>query len=126
MSYNIDSIDIVSGELQITPLALLRFAREVEADPDGYLPEGMSDALHVAVDGGRDRGFMDGCKIVRIPWYGEGSGNTELRLRDFLGRCDGTAALLLCWEGGDSYTGLIVSDGEVTDGDVVQTVVPKP
>lgn len=118
MSYDINSIDIVSGQLQITPAGLLRFAQEVEADPGLYLPEGMED-LKSPGD------FLDGCTLTRVPWYGEGSGRSEPLLREFLSRCDGEAALLLCWEGGDSYTGLIVRHGNVTDGAVVQTVVPK-
>ncbi len=117
MSYNIDSIDIVSGELQITPAGLLRFAREHSLTD--RLPEGMTDWFSSPED------YLDGCRLKSVPWYGESSGNSEPILRDFLSRCDGEAALLLCWEGGDRYTGLIVKDGLVTEGQVVQTVVPR-
>ena len=118
MSYNIDTITIVSGELQITPAGLLRFAREAEA-AEGDLPESMTDWFN------RPEEYLDGCRLKGVPWWGEWSGTGELTLREFLRRCDGEAALLLCWEGGDKFTGLLVKDGVVTEGRVVQTVVPK-
>lgn len=116
MAYNISKIDIVSGELQITPARLLRFSQGL---PDDALPSSMLSALE------NPESMLDGCRLTRIPWYGEWSGHTENMLRHFLSLCDGDAALLLCWEGGESYSGLIVKGGTVSDGEVVQTVVPK-
>jgi hypothetical protein len=112
VSYNITQIDIVEGVLQCTPARLKRFADQAE-----YLPEGFNDAVV--------RGeLLDGCEVRHVPWWGEGSGRSYDDLLTFLRLCDGRAALLICWEGGDSYSGLIVDNGTVTDGKVVQTVVP--
>jgi hypothetical protein len=118
MSCNIDNIDIVSGELQITPAGLLRFAREYGTSKH-TLPESMTDWFN------KPELYLNGCRLIRVPWWGEWSGTGESILHDFLSRCDGEAALLLCWEGGENYTGLIVRDGDVIEGEVVQTVVPK-
>ena len=117
MPYNISTIDMVEGHLEITPTRALRWADALPGGIDN-LPEGMVDMLN-------DPAFyMDGCRFKCIPWTGEGSGRTEGELRAFLAICDGSAKLLLCWEGGDAYTGLLVENGTVTEGRVVQTVVP--
>ena len=114
MSYNVTAIDIVSGELRITEAASAAvFARAGED-----LCEMMSDyrgcrGLYVRRDD----------TVRRIPFGGEWSGRCVPTLIRFLEACTGAAEIVLCWEGGDSYTGYKVADGVVTEGEVVLTVV---
>lgn len=116
MSYNIDSVNYVdgTGPLRILRSAALKFFRKHEDD----LPE--ITFLHDIDDG-------DGTDFVEISnpsWAGSGSGDEKL-LRKALSLTTGRALIILVWEGGDSFSGLIVDAGVVTEGAVVQTVVPK-
>ncbi len=112
MPFNIDSIDIVDGALFATGAHVNMFNALVKARGE-HLAEGWELGPSVLLDGG----------LESIPWHGEFSGNGEPLLREFLALTAGKAALLICWEGGDSYTGLVVEHGKVYDGKVVQTVV---
>lgn len=96
MGHNISSCDIVEGALYITDKHIETFTA-----------------------------LGEGGKLANLPWYGEGSGRSEPILREFLALTAGTAAILLCWEGGESYTGLIVENGDVYEGEVTQTVRRK-
>lgn len=119
MSYNIDTITIVEGQLQMTPLGMKR-ALLAWKEAEGCLPEMARDCLY------SPEYYLKDYVIKKLPCTGEGSGRALAAFKEhFLARCDGDAKLLLCWEGGDSYTGLVVSDGVVTEGRVVHTVVPK-
>ncbi len=111
MGYYYTSAKVVAGELQITPAGIARFGREVKERPDGF-EDMIADPS----------GYLDGFRVRSIPSGDECSGDDYLR--EFLRRCDGEARVLVCWEGGDSYSGLIVKDGRVTEGRVVHTVVP--
>ena len=56
-------------------------------------------------------------------WYGEGSGTLwDTLITKVLPKTRGTADLIYCWEGGDSYTGIRVQDGKVTEHEVVQSL----
>ena len=114
MSYNVTAIDIVSGELRITAAA----SASVLARAGDDLCETMSDYR-----GWRRFYVLRDDTVRRIPFGGEWSGRCVPTLISFLEACTGTAELVLCWEGGDSYTGYKVADGVVTEGDVVLTVV---
>ena len=114
MSYNVTAIDIVSGELRITAAA----SAAVLARAGDDLCETMADYR------GWHRFYVRRDDTVRrIPFGGEWSGRCVPTLISFLEACTGTAEIVLCWEGGDSYTGYKVADGVVTEGDVVLTVV---
>ena len=114
MSYNVTAIDIVSGELRITAAA----SAAVLARAGDDLCETMADYR-----GWRRFYVRPDDTVRRIPFGGEWSGRCVPTLISFLEACTGTAELVLCWEGGDSYTGYKVADGVVTEGDVVLTVV---
>ena len=103
MSYNIDSIDILKQDnFTISPE---RFSTLVQEHSDD-LAEGFPTR------------YNDLCKAIgdgRFWWYGEGSGSGyDTLVNVVLSLFTGSADLLLCWEGGDSYSGLRVSNGKVT------------
>jgi len=110
MSYNIDSVEVVHGELRIDGD---RFRRWSEDNPPDTWPECFEGL------------YIHGDKVDRIHWCGEGSGRMEDELRSFIGRaCVGAAEIVLYWEGGDSVSGLVrTSDGRVLSGAVRQRVV---
>lgn len=117
MSYNIDAIEILTGELHISREDLLVALKSIEG-----LPETALDCLE-------DPAFYHDEATERlkiVPWTCEGSGHASEELPAFLGACKGPATLLLTWEGGDDFSGYIVdAEGGVTEGLVVQTVVPN-
>lgn len=64
--------------------------------------------------------------IAKMWWSGEGSGSGLTVLQnEILPLTLGHADILLTWEEGDSFSGLRVEDGKVTECDVVQTLQPK-
>ena len=117
MSYNIDSVTIVSGELRIDPLKLYEARKVVHALADrmGAVPECAWIDQHTDCD-----------KPIDADWHGEWSGSTLPAWIKSLEYTTGTAEIVLCWEGGDSFTGYIVDNGIVTKGELVQRVVAKP
>lgn len=104
MSYNIDAIDYIGdGQLRLS-LDAQRHARQIIRQDDRPEDCFLSD---------------DSGTLGRIAWDGDGSGNTFKHLLRALSYTMGHAELVVCWEGGDSYTGLRVRDGVVTEHKVV-------
>lgn len=63
--------------------------------------------------------------IIKRPWwYGEGSGRgvADVLVKHILPLTKGHAQILLVWEGGDSITGLEVTDGVVVEREVIFTL----
>ena len=113
MSYNIDYCDYLAGGLSISIVKATEFVRE----HNNELPEisfledvnsTQSDDLYVPIE---------------YPhWCGNGSGYSYDVFLRALGLTHGNADILVTWEGGDSFTGLRVRDGEVTEKKVVQSL----
>jgi hypothetical protein len=112
MSYNIDSIETLSGSLEI-------HASDLAVDQREWPPEDnfIEDVQRQSGDG--PFGWLP---IKRLAWSGEGSGSTEPLLKTLLSKTRGSAEFILCWEGGDSFSGLRVIDGVVTEHEVIQTL----
>lgn len=109
MSYNIDTIDIIGGTgLFIARSALDAFNATADA-PEAW--EGDYGTMPCEAPGL--------LRFTTIPWHGEGSGRSLDSLIALLGQTYGSADLLLCWEGGDSYGGLRVINGIVTRHKIV-------
>lgn len=120
MSYNIDNVVYQKG---CAPLRIVRgVAARFKATHKESLPE--TNFLDRIADAG-DEDNDDACVINQPWWQGAGSGHSGETLIKVLRLTTGAANLILTWEGGDSVSGLIVKDGVVTEGRVVQTVVPK-
>ena len=95
MSYNIDTIEVVSGALTLT-----EEAREAALAAIADRPEG---------------NFLDYATLPRVRWCGDWSGHTLPELKRALTYTRGTADLALIWEGGDSVSGIRVVEGAVTE-----------
>lgn len=104
MSYNVDSVRYIGkGRLSMT----IETANALGAEVEDELAEG---------------NFLDGFKggVIETPqWYGDWSGRGWETFLCLLSATYGTAELVACWEGGDSYTGLRVRDGIVIEHKVV-------
>ena len=104
MSYNIDTIDILSGSLKCSHRKARQFAQTID-----YVPEMFGDYLDSAAHYKNTDGTLR-----TVPWTGSCSGWAEPDLPRFLVECcTGNAELQLVWEGGDSITYMIVEDGAV-------------
>lgn len=118
MSYNVDHVAVLSGELEVSPEGRAWLVREDRAmvGPDAWLPESVPDLCEPASDGW--------AKIRHFWWSGESSGNAVYygAFEKFIGFTRGSADIVLVWEGGDSMTGYRVSDGEMVEHNVVMTL----
>jgi len=103
MSYNIDSVSYISGELSVDR----KRAFDYEDEHGDELPE---DCFIYNVSGK----FPENVALKYITWQGEHSGDLD-EFKRALAITTGRAELLVCWEGGDRYTGLEVVDGVVTE-----------
>lgn len=119
MSYNITAIDLITQDgfrLPIEHVEALK--REIgDEHPESWLFDEPETSRPAYED--RDSYLY----FSRIDWQGEGSGYTfDTFLEKVLPRFRGFAELVVCWEGGDSYTGIRVKDGVVTQHKVVHSL----
>ncbi len=111
MSYNVDTIDYISGKLYIERGKALVLSLEHKDD----VPEGnLFDALDL--DHTKDQ--KEKLPIERVRWCSEGSGSSFDTFKEILKATTGDADLLVVWEGGDSITGLRVRNGKVEEAKV--------
>lgn len=124
MSYNIDSIDTKSSTAWITPRDVSRLYREHNRNLAEIC---FLDTLRQKATEAMEEGQHDGrLMISRLQWSGEGSGTSwPLFLKEIAPHIRGHLECVVTWEGGDSVSGLIVTDGVVVECDVVQTLVPR-
>ena len=133
MSYNIDTIKIVAADsFRISRDSFDRLRLKLsKADriPEGnvfdqLLPDDgrIVDCEHIGKYGDAGWSFAAGASFW---WYGEWSGHCLDALQELLAEFSGSADLVVCWEGGDSFQGLRVKDGKVTEHVVVQALGPE-
>lgn len=111
MSYNIDDASYIpgTGPLRMRPSAARRAVKAIRDRPKSNFVDGIDRD----VDDDEPQAF-------RSPnWTGEGSGNTFSEYLRVLAMTEGSADILLTWEGGDSMSGLRVRDGVVTQHKIV-------
>ena len=111
MAYNISSTEIIEGELFATRAAMDVMLATIEEPAECCFLE----EQHKGSDN----------KLDHVWWHGEWSGNSYEDFRRALTCTTGSAKIVVCWEGGDSYSGLVVEGGQVYEGEVVQTVQKK-
>jgi len=117
MSYNIDSIEYVEGT---GPLSMHHSVRlDLATALADRLPEGCFLTNDNCV-GARHSSGMEA--IIHPSWTDECSGSAFDHLKEALTRTLGRADLVICWEGGDRYSGLRVCNGVVTERVVVMSL----
>jgi hypothetical protein len=119
VSYNADSIEIVASDgFLVVKKALddLRWKLEREGHhvPESNLFDQCDEDKALGEFWHPESGLW---------WYGEGSGHTfDVFVERVLPIFSGSADLVICWEGGDSYSGLRLRDHKVTKHEVVMTL----
>ena len=119
MSYNIDTVNIISttGWIRHADVIdlLARFDDEL---PEGCFLRDLCDEDDADEDGRHTIDAMD--------WSGSGSGR---RFKDVFPEVAkaimGRVEAILVWEGGDSITGLRIVDGVMTEPAVIQTLASE-
>lgn len=109
MSYNCDDVSYIGeGRLSITSTSLVELKRCVSEDERPAL------------------NFIDyidpilGDQVIDRPyWEGEGSGRSFEKFLKALSYTTGNAELVLCWEGGDCYSGIRIRNGIITEHEMV-------
>jgi len=117
MSYNVGSIDYLSGQLEIKEFDRKKFARGRDRLPEGNFIEEMGEVKEFfAPELWRP--------IDRLSWYSEGSGHAfqDVLIKKILPLTRGSADFSVVWENGDTITGLRVVDGKVTEHEVIMTL----
>lgn len=125
MSYNIDSIKtpVLDAWMTARDVVTLFTKTEDEQAEDCILWD-LLHASNQAMDAG------DPERRIRIPhfsWRGEMSGSTwkPTFIEQIAPHIMGTVEAIVCWEGGASFTGLLIHDGKVAECEVEMRVV-KP
>jgi hypothetical protein len=133
MSYNINTHEIVHWKnLRISRASLRKFFADMREakDPDMQsLPElNPFDDLRRSVVFRDDDlwkvadGDDQDIALKNLSWGGEWSGHSYELLKDLLRRTLGEADVIYTWEGGDSFSGLRVRDGVVTEHEVTWAI----
>ena len=108
MSYNIDTVHILSGKLSIKTSDVRKLLKKYEE----VLPE---DCFLSDLD---DEGKV--VDIRSLAWQGTGSGNSFEIFEKFVVPClIGKAVVQFIWEGGDSTEVIRIRDGKMTQGRMV-------
>lgn len=108
MSYNIDSVDYISGKLRMTPAAEKELLDAIRYPPENCFLHDLARACEL------DPPYV----IHRVSWSGEGSGRAYEDLLAALSKTQGEADLLLTWERGDCFGGVRVRNGKVTEHEI--------
>ena len=114
MSYNIDSVRYIKGELYIDADKARKLYRQYESDlPECHFLEPFDDHIEGEYQ-------LQGKSVIKDPWWNGGhSGHAyEKCLFEILKHTTGHAQLLFVWEGGNSQTALDVKDGVVRETEV--------
>ena len=114
MSYDIDTIHVVSGVLRCDRNTF----EGLKAEFEDSLPEYcfLRDEFDYLANG---CAVIEWCDGDTFEFWGEGSGHYDRVLTDILLSLEGTGDLVLVWEGGDSFSGLRKTlTGVIEDMDV--------
>lgn len=118
MSYNIDSVETKKLDAFISRKDLKSLIKKY-AD-SGDLPE---DNFLEEIEDDPD---ADGLVTLQsLRWCGKGSNDSFREIFPKVAKkIKGRVEAIFCWEGGDSYSGIIIEDGKITECDVEMTLVP--
>ena len=149
MSYNIDSVEILSNTAWMHAsdvielynlleaslpesnfLADMHLLLEPEEHEDWYVGQEMYafSRLHPELA----KGIEAGVKPNVVPvwcfwWFGEFSDTSyeDVLIKQIAPKIHSRIEMIFTWEGGDSVTGLIIDEGRATKMDVARALVPK-
>lgn len=111
MSYNIDTSVTLSGSLRILTIHVAGI-QHLDIPEDCFAAD--LDPYSLEPDQ----------EIDDVNWRGEGSGHSfrDVLIAEILPLTTGSADVIFTWEGGDSFSGLRIVDGVVTEHKVVMAL----
>lgn len=121
MSCNPDTVDVlVNINFRIRGDALLDLMANIEEDlPEGCFLHDLTDDLPKGATWSPDVEYP----IEHPDWYGDGAGSSwDILIEKIFPRTRGQIDIIYCWEGGESYTGIRVIDGVVTEHEVIRSL----
>lgn len=123
MSYNIGSTNtpVFDAYMDAGDIVSLYTDHEGDLCEGNFIDKHYKQAVKALADGSDRR-----IKLKNLWWYGEGSGSTyKFFLKTIAPKIMGKVEAIFTWEGGDSFSGIIIEDGKVVEGKVEQRVVPE-
>lgn len=117
MSYNIDHVECMSLDARMSAKKL----RSLHKKHEDEMAEGNFIWEHFEREPDAE-GYV---RLENLCWHGESSGNSVQLFEKLLTHVEGTAELILTWEGGDSHTAYRVDNGCVQECELTM-VVGKP
>lgn len=119
MSYNIDSVDCLVLDARMKAKDIRKLAKLEDKLPECNFIEEHLEAANNAEHAN------DLIVLQNFWWYGMGSGWAfDFLKKNVAPLIEGRVEAIFCWEGGDSYSGLTVENGDVTECDVEMKLVP--
>jgi len=144
MSYNIDSIKFLSGELSLSKTKFLELLEKCkdELPEDSFFCRDDVELITMKTKGNKTKALAsDECpdRLVwtardtnrsntyknKLRWRCSGSGSTYDTFKYCLSQMEGEADLVVIWEGGDSVYGLRVRNGQVSEHKVGYILLDK-
>ena len=119
MSYNVTRVECLALDAKIHTRTLQRLLKRVRThEGDGKAPSDNFLAHHERAEADAD-GFV---KLKSLAWTDDWSGYALELFETILTEIEGTAEIVLTWEGGDSFTGYRVHDGVVEKCPVIRAL----
>lgn len=117
MSYNVDSFKV----LRCDAWMLAADVAELLAKYEGDLPSNCF--LYDVANRGPDEDGRMAIRADKFRWTGVWSGNSwPVLIEHVAPKIHGTIEAVVTWAGGDSFGGLRIVDGKVTEPEVIQTL----
>jgi hypothetical protein len=108
MSYNIDTVQVLSSTAQIKAKDIIELLEGDNFPEDCFLNALRKPAMKALLKGDPDK-LLD---VEEFNWRGECSGSSFEYFRDnIIPLISGEAELVFVWEGGDSVSGMRIKDG---------------
>ena len=126
MSYDVDSVTEVVLDAWMLARDVLEFHGKYEdrgLPQDNFLTSMLGAAEDACTNGRADEPIP----IEVFDWSGESSGCSyaAVLVEEIAPRITGIVEVIVTWDSGDSFTGLLIKDGKVAECDVEMRVV-KP
>lgn len=126
MSYNVDSTEVTRNDASMEARDVITLSEALEGElPEIHFLEDMAGAAQAALLAGEPTRLIP---LPNLHWSGEGSGYAfkNILIKRIASRIRGRIDTIFTWEGGDSFSGLVIRDGKSHECKVVRRLkLPK-
>lgn len=112
MSYNVDSTEVTRNDASMEARDVITLSEALEGElPEIHFLEDMIDDAQRALLAGEPARLIP---LPNLHWSGEGSGHAvkDVLVARIAPRVRGRIDAIFTWEGGDSFSGLVIRDGK--------------